>query len=419
MVLVFIVTVLLVIAQWILPTKIAFVPMLLAVCFIGNVNVISEFTPVRIIIITGLLRAISNGFFKWSASNRLDLLFLVFIVIAIISTIGHESSYYVPSPLIERVGLILNICGSYLYARAYASGNEFIPNISKQLAIIMIPLALLLSIEFKTGKNPLFVLGSRSLNAAMRDGEFRARGSFGHAIIAGTVTAASLPFLYFLFKRKKNLAIVGIVASLFATFSTGSSGPLATTFLSIVLLVMWRWRQYLCNVRNCIWFLLVILHFTMDRPVWFLIARIDLTGSSTGWHRALLMDAAVNDLQAWWLFGTDYTRHWIFSGVSWNPNHTDITNYYLQFGVLGGLPLMITFISIIIVALSQIEKSFKLFKMSNSDQEFAAWCLWSSIVLYCISFISIAFFDQSYALFFLLIGSVPGLKEIAEKQKFS
>lgn len=415
MILFFAVTAALLVAQLTLPRRLAFLPMLVALLHLGNASVISEFTPMRLVILTGLVRAVSGGFFQWSAGNRLDQLAALFAIIALISTIGHEGNDFVRIPLIERCGLILNVLGSYLYARAYVTGESFLEDFSKWLAILIIPLGFLLTLEQGSGSNAYASLGSRSAMAGVRNEEFRAQGPFGHAIIAGTATAVAVPFMVFLWRTRKVLAGAGGAAAVAGTFSTGSSGPIAALLVTVVLLVLWRWRQNLRRIRLYFWLLLIFLHFAMSRPIWFLIARIDLVGGSTGWHRSKLIDTAIKDWETWWLFGTDYTRHWMHSGVSWNPNHTDITNYYLQMGVLGGLPLMITFIAMIVVALSWLEKGFVLFRGIDPSQEFGLWCIWASILAHCVSFLSIAYFDQSYAGIFLLVGAAPALLEAARK----
>jgi len=77
------------------------------------------------------------------------------------------------------------------------------------------------------------------------------------------------------------------------------------------------------------------LELIMTRPAYFIMARIDVTGGSTGWHRAELIRSALSHLSEWWFCRTDYTRHWMPTGVTWSLEHTDITNYYLKMGVWG------------------------------------------------------------------------------------
>ena len=92
------------------------------------------------------------------------------------------------------------------------------------------------------------------------------------------------------------------------------------------------------------------LNLVMSAPVYYLLGRIDLTGNSTGFYRAALIESTIRHFNEWWLGGTDYTRHWMASGVPWSQDHVDITNYYIRMGVDGGLPLMLLFIYILVVA---------------------------------------------------------------------
>ena len=78
---------------------------------------------------------------------------------------------------------------------------------------------------------------------------------------------------------------------------------------------------------------------------------------------------------AWWLYGTDHTRHWMASGVTWSPDHTDITNHYLQMGVLGGLPLMILFIVIVVKGFTLVGRGLE---KSSVNLQFAIWALGAS-----------------------------------------
>lgn len=401
----------LVIAQFGLPWRIAFVPMLMATFHVGNVPIVSEFTPIRLVILAGLVRAAAAGELRWSFQDRLDRLVGLFALIAILSSLGHKGDSYVPSPFIERVGLVLNVVGSYLYGRAYLSGSDLATRFAVCLAVIVIPFSALMAIEQTTGKNAYYSMGARSEFAGVRNDRFRAKGPFGHAILAGTAAAAAMPFMVLLLRRgRKGLGTVGLGASVLGTLASASSGPIAALAAACGLLVFWRWRYLLNHVKICAGLILIVLNFTMSRPIWYLIARIDFVGGSTGWHRSVLIDTAMKRLDEWWLAGTDYTRHWMHSGVTWNPNHTDITNYYLQMGVWGGLPLMLAFIGILVFALLNIERVLPLLRAVGDEKEFDAWCVWTSILTHSVSFISIAYFDQSFGCFFLLLGATVAIR---------
>jgi len=399
---------LLTIAQLVLPRRIAYLPFLIGIFHVGNASVVSEFTTMRLVMLAGLFRAALGGYLVWSPRCKPDLLIGIFALFALLSSFAHGESLH--NPYIERVGLVLNVAGSYLYARAYLTPEVLLGRFATHLAIVVLPLSLMLGFEQRTGRNYYFQLGARSQEAGTRNDRNRAKGPFGHAIIAGTAGATSFPFMLFLWRRRQRiLAAAGAGASLVIVLASASSGPLAALMAAFALLAFWRWRRYLNKTKAFAGLILLILNFTMSRPIWFLIARIDLVGGSTGWHRSMLIDNAMTNLHEWWLAGTDYTRHWMHSGVSWNPNHTDITNYYLQFGVTGGLPLMLTFVGLIAVGLHFLEKKMVILRGRDEQSEFFLWCLWTSILAHCVSFISIAYFDQSYALFFGILGAIPAL----------
>lgn len=402
--------------QLALPRRVAFMPLLGAVFFLGNVSLAGDLTPVRLVLFVGLVRAACGGFLRWSTANPLDLWFLVFAGFALLSSFGHEANEYVPSPLFERLGLVCNIFGAYLYGRAYLHGPDLIRRLGTGLAAVVIPFGLMLMFEQLTGRNAFTGLGALAEEAGRRGERMRAFGPFSHPILAGTAAAAALPFLIAIWRSRPKLARAGLVAVVLAVVASASSGPIGTLLCGAGLMVFWRWRGLLGQAKVAGLAMLVFLHFAMSRPVWFLIAKADVVGGSTGWHRSALIDTAIKRLDEWWLAGTDETRHWIFSGVGWNPNHTDITNYYLLFGVLGGLPLMLAFIAILVSAIRRLERTVRDLREMEDGREFEAWCLWAALFAHTLSFLAVAYFDQSFALFFMTVGCVPGVAEWAARE---
>ena len=139
----------------------------------------------------------------------------------------------------------------------------------------------------------------------------------------------------------------------------------------------------------------MVLDFVMQAPAYYLIGRIDLTGSSTGWHRARLIESAFRHLNEWWLGGTDHTRHWMATGVVWSADHTDITNHYLHMGVIGGLPLMILFILVIAQAFRLIGKELRANSAAPGSSQFFLWTVGATLFTHAVTFISVSYFDQS------------------------
>jgi hypothetical protein len=173
---------------------------------------------------------------------------------------------------------------------------------------------------------------------------------------------------------------------------------------------MWRWRQSLRSLRWIALLSYLALHLVRERPAYYLMARIDLTGGSTGWHRARLIEVAFEQLGEWWLAGTDYTRHWMATGVGWSQAQTDIVNHYIFMGVVGGLPLMFRFIAVLVIGFSFVGRSLQRpAHQGRRDWQFMVWALGASLFAHCVTFISVSYFDQSFVLFYLVLAAIGSL----------
>jgi hypothetical protein len=150
----------------------------------------------------------------------------------------------------------------------------------------------------------------------------------------------------------------------------------------------------------------IALELVMRDPAYYIIARLDVIGGSTGWHRAALIDAAVQHIGEWWLGGTDYTRHWMPTGVSWNANHTDITNHYLKMGVLGGLPLMLLFIAMLAKAFAFVGSALKHPAVTTHERRFLTWALGCGLFGQAATCISVSYFDQSVTFLYVTLAAI-------------
>lgn len=403
---------LLVVAQLVLPRRYAFAPLLVTACHLGNAEFIGELTPARLLILIGLIRAVATGQFRWSHSNPVDLWFVFFAIAALATAMAHREASY--NPYMANCGLILNVCGTYLNGRAYLRGEDWPLHLATITALAVIPLGILILAENLTAKNYYSVIGITGAEVMQRESGLRARGPFRHPILGGTAGAVCLPLCMILWQRRRWLAKAGLVACAMIVFGSGSSGPMAAAMASCGLLWFWRKRQHLPKVKYGVLFAIIFLMIYMERPFYYIMDSIDLAGGSTGWHRARLIEMGIEHLNEWWLAGTDYTKHWMPTGVSWNPNHTDITNYYLHLGVIGGLPLMLALIAIIYLCFRNLLNHIGIVPGEDRPQEFTLWCLGTALFAHALSFVSISYFDQMYVLFYLLVGGIAGTQEYAD-----
>jgi len=313
------------------------------------------------------------------------------------------------NPITIRLSQIYGIAGSYLYARAFIREPEDYVRYIKCLAVAVVPLALLAIYEKYAQQNIYGLLGSGLPGVTVRSGRVRAAGPFAHPILLGTFAATSAVLLAALYQRDRRWCLIGVGACAVTVFGSASSGPIVTLGSGFMALALWRWRTSVGRIRVLVILAFVVLHIAMQAPVWYLMARIDLAGGSTGWHRAELITAAVNHFGEWWLTGTDYTRHWIAYGIPWSAYHTDITNYYIVMGVMGGLPCMLLFIAILVKAFQLLGRRMRVLRAERDPLELTLWSVGACLFAHCFTFLSIGYFDQSYVPLMLVLGAVPGL----------
>lgn len=230
-----------------------------------------------------------------------------------------------------------------------------------------------------------------------------------HPILGGTVGAVCLPLMAGLWRHDRRAAKVGLAATAAMVFTSGSSGPMMSAIFAVGALGFWRYRGYLPRLRWLAVIAYLVLNMVMKVPAYYLIARLDLAGGSTGFHRAELINSAIRHLGEWWWAGTDYTVHWMPTGASWSPNHTDITNHYIQMGVTGGLPLMLLFIGMMAVGFAGVGKALRASANLNIKWKLLIWAMGASLFANAATCISVSFFDQSFLFVYLVLGAIGTL----------
>ena len=151
----------------------------------------------------------------------------------------------------------------------------------------------------------------------------------------------------------------------------------------------------------------------MNDPVYFLMARIDLTGSSTGWHRAELIRSAIEHLGNG---GRPYGLHEALDA----DRHTcqRVSDRYHQSvpadGRLGRLSAADLFVLVLRAAFRAVGEALT----ENEGQVQRAYLIWTlGAMLFgqVINFWSISLFDQSISFFYLILATIGavGLTEVA------
>jgi hypothetical protein len=390
---------------WTLPRRWAVLPLLMGAAYMTRGQVLDvgsvHFPVMRILVTIGLLRTMARGEKVSGGLNLLDRMLFCWGAWLVGTSVGHTAPGFV-----FRVGVVWTELGSYFLFRIFFRSLDDVFHCFKIMCVLLIPVTAAMIVEKLTGRNSFAMLGGVTETAAFRHGKFRAMGPFAHAILAGTVGAGCWPMALSLWREHRKLAITGMLAAGGIVFASGASGPIMMSMVIVMALVMWKIRQYLTTIRWVVVFMIIALNAVMNDPVYYLLARIDITGGSTGWHRAELIHAAVTHLNEWWLTGTDYTRHWMPTGIHANAIHTDITNHYLQMGVWGGLPLMFLFIGVLWVAFKHVSRALKFSANAPLGQRLLIWTLGAILFGHAANFFSISYFDQSVVFLYLVLAAI-------------
>lgn len=395
------------IALLLLPRRWAPLPLLVGACYmtLGSGVEIGpfHFQVIRILVAVGVVRVIMRGERLADKMNSLDWLMVAWAAWALMSSLFHKDVFEV---FVNRLGLIYNGCGIYFLLRMFCRSLNDVVSLCWITAIILVPLSIVMLSEQATGRNIFSALGGVAELSEVRNGKIRAQGPFAHSILAGTVGAVCLPLMIGLWRQHRKAAIVGTAACLLMIFASASSGPILSALFGIGALFMWRWRHRMRLLRWCALLGYIGLDLIMNAPAYYLLARIDLTGSSTGWHRAFLIEAALAHLSEWWLAGTDFTRHWMPYGVDWSGNQSDITNHYLMMGVAGGLPLMLLFVAVLATGFSFVGRTLRQMPELSPQSQFMIWALGVSLFAHSVTFISVSYFDQSFVFIYLSLAVI-------------
>lgn len=374
-----------------------------------------SFQMLRIIVLVGLTRILLRGERLPGGIITMDKLMLTLAIWCCISAYFHNDP---KSDLTSKLGEMYDICGTYLLLRIFVPSQRALPRLAWIMVLIFMPIAVGMALEVVGNYNVFSLLGAAPEVPMMRNGKPRAFGPFVHPILAGTVGAVTLPFFLGLWYQRKVIAVVGATSALMIVFASGSSGPMLSLMAGLFGFALWQFRQHLSAFRWMAVAAYGVLSVVMTEPAYYIIARFDVTGGSTGWHRAALIESSIRYFSEWWLTGTDYTRHWMPTGVSWSPNHTDITNYYLHHGVIGGMPQMLLFIAVMGTGFVYVGRYIKQRSRSFRDR-FLAWALGACLFAQAATCVSVSYFDQSLVylyLTFAAIGSSLGARQAASER---
>jgi hypothetical protein len=358
--------------------------------FVARILILAAFIRAMMAKVPGQKSKLAGG---W---NSIDTAFTWYVVV---SAVTGLMQYPDVGMLVNQIGYLWDFLLGYLLLRALIQDKNDTFLTIKCFAMVMVILAVGMMIEQSNMVNIFGLLGGVNAIPEVREGKIRSQAAFQHALTAGTFAATALPLFFLLWKnaKAKAFAAIGLAAATIMTFTTQTSTSLITFGAAIVGVLFWPARKKMKFVRSGLLGMLIALHMVMKAPVWFLIARVDLTGSSSSYQRAELIDQFVNHFSSWWLMGTK-------DAATWGWDMWDAQNMYVSVGEAGGLAALIFFILVISRSFARIGDARK--QAGTRKEEWLFWFLGAAVFANVVAFFGVNYFDQSRMAWFSLISMI-------------
>jgi hypothetical protein len=384
----------------VLPRKQAITPFILAVFTIpvGQVVVLGSlhFTVLRILILAGLVRRARSRAKFPGGFNPVDQM----VVLWTVSALGIVSLQWMDmQALIHNLGDFLDALGGYCVVRFLIPDGDAIRRTIKTLALVCVIQGTCMMNEQITHRNIFGYLGGMPLAVTIRDGKIRSEGVMG-CIYAGVFAGVLIPLFLWLWTAGKSrlAACAGLAGATAMVVTSNASTSSMALGGGLVGLIFWPLRKSMRLVRWAFAMTLLALHMVMHGPVWSLIARVDLTGSSSSEHRSYLVDATIRHFSDWWLLGYKYYNLW-----GWGM--WDTCNQFVDVAVKGGLLTLVCYIAIFKRSFGAIGRARK---QVNGDraQELLLWCLGADLFANVVASFGINYMAQLLMSLFPLLACI-------------
>jgi len=359
-----------------------------------------HFFVIRIIILTAVLRMLASRFTSPEGifGDRLGLLDIVFLVWAFCRALAGAVVFSFNSgALVYQAGFLLDAIGGFFVLRYLISDEEDIHRTLRVFATICIIVSGCMLFERVHQLNVFGLLGGVRAVPEVRNGSVRAEGPFEHELLAGTFAATLVPLFLLLWGPAKSrvLAVFAFIAATVMVITSHSSTSVMAYGAGVLAIFAWPLRRRMRVIRWAFVLALISLHLVMKAPVWFLIARIDIVGGSSGYHRAMLVNDFIEHFRDWWLVGTTENARW--GSTMW-----DLCNQYVAEGQLGGLATFLCFLALIYICFSRVGIARKAVE-GDRQKEWYFWIFGATLFSHVVGFFGISYFDQTRVSWFALL----------------
>jgi hypothetical protein len=359
-----------------------------------------HFFVIRIIILVVAVRMLASMFSSPEGifGDRLGALDVIFVVWALSRAVAGILIFSFNSgAIVYQTGFLLDALGGYFVLRYLIRDDDDIYRAIRVFAVLATGIAACMLFERLHQVNVFGFLGGVRAVPEVRGGSVRSQGPFQHELLAGTFGATLLPLFFVLWRQGKSqiLAVLGALSATVMVVTSHSSTPVLAYGAALLAICAWPLRRSMRLLRWGFVLALISLHLVMKAPVWFLIARVDIVGGSSGYHRARLVNDFIVHFRDWWLMGTADNARWGF-------NMWDLCNQFVAEGQLGGLATFVCFVMMIVLCFSRIGRARKAVD-GDRQKEWYFWLLGATLLSHIVAFFGVSYFDQTRISWFALL----------------
>jgi hypothetical protein len=343
--------------------------------------------------------------FKWcSLDTWVMLYFGVTILVMCITQPPLEA-------LENRAGSFMDTGFPYIAMRLCITSRAAMTTAVKSIAVLLVPLVLLGLLESAYNWRPYIAFRqycpwrTKSTIPPGRLGFERAEGPFGNTAMFGASFAMLLPCIWALRHERgywRSAAYVLSGAAIIGVLSSFSSGPWVMLIVIIGCLVLERFKWAVKSVIVFIILGCITVAIISNRPIYHVIVSyVDPLGGS-GWHRAKLIDIAIEHFGEWWLAGYgDKDPGW---GEHLGMAFTDVTNHFILDGIRYGIWGIIADICVFAVAIRRL----RLLHRNSNDNivKSWAWALGAAVVGTITICMSVSLGEQPITFLYIILGMV-------------
>jgi hypothetical protein len=370
----------------------------------------------RFVVAVLLLRCLcSDGIRSKFVWCRLDTLVSISMFVYVVTFFITGSDSF--EAIVEnRGGYLMDTWCAYMATRFIVTDRARLISVIKCVSLSLVPLAILGVIECVTFWQPFAPLwvyspwwrgGTRFVSEA-RFGFARAIGPFSHAILFGGNFAMFLPLIYYLRGEKNDWRPFAYILSgvaLLGALSSMSSGPWVMVIVVIFCLAMERYKVWVKPLVISIVLSCIFIGTASNRPFYHVIASWANPLGGAGWHRARLVDLAIENFNEWWLVGYgDKDPGW---GPQLGMVWTDVTNEYILNGIRYGLLGVIVLCAVLAKAFQGLIATHR--KMTQPASKSLCWAFGSLLFGVVVTWMSVSFFGQLITLFYCCLGMIGSL----------